>query len=346
MNKKRNFQLDAMKGIGILLVLIGHISHNKGLNTWIYSFHMPLFFFISGIIYCISNKVDSKNYFTKKFKSLMIPYFTFSFMTFVYWFLIERHIRDTTVSAIHQFYQIFISQGGDRNHEYNVVLWFLPCLFVMEILFDYLNKNLRNKKHVVLALIVCSFLGYILTQYNAVRLPFSIDTMLVAIPFYGLGFFMTNHLESINSFFHKYRFISMPIFVISSLLVAIYYGGTNLNNNEYANYFLFYILALSGIGLVTFISNYIKNNKFFLFLGMNSLILMCIHEPLKRILLILISKVIRIEVDILRYNILLILFVTLVMLIVMWPLITIVNRYFTFMLGKTVNIKKLNIIKD
>lgn len=63
MNRMRNSQLDILKGIGISLVLVGHVSRNGVLNNWIYSFHMPLFFFISGALYYLSKKVDSKSFF-------------------------------------------------------------------------------------------------------------------------------------------------------------------------------------------------------------------------------------------------------------------------------------------
>lgn len=40
--------LDVLKGIGIILVAIGHIYHNQVIFNWLYSFHMPLFFFAAG----------------------------------------------------------------------------------------------------------------------------------------------------------------------------------------------------------------------------------------------------------------------------------------------------------
>ncbi|MBF1069294.1 MAG: acyltransferase family protein, partial [Prevotellaceae bacterium] len=47
---KRIEALDIAKGIGIILVIIGHMSSSY-LRDWIYSFHMPLFFIISGICF-------------------------------------------------------------------------------------------------------------------------------------------------------------------------------------------------------------------------------------------------------------------------------------------------------
>ena len=50
--KKRNEQIDVARGIAILLVILGHsfYSIEDPLNKIILSFHMPLFFFLSGIV--------------------------------------------------------------------------------------------------------------------------------------------------------------------------------------------------------------------------------------------------------------------------------------------------------
>lgn len=66
--KKRDPNLDIMKGIGILLVIFAHIFHNSGI---IYQFHMPLFFILSGAAMTYSS---SRYSFKKKFKTLLIPY--------------------------------------------------------------------------------------------------------------------------------------------------------------------------------------------------------------------------------------------------------------------------------
>ena len=77
--KKRNSIIDIAKGIGIALVILGHITDNSDCKQLIYMFHMPLFFFISGISFKYSYTKDSsfKKFFRKKIKSIMIPYFIF-----------------------------------------------------------------------------------------------------------------------------------------------------------------------------------------------------------------------------------------------------------------------------
>lgn len=335
MIKQRKAQLDILKGIGILMVLIGHISRNGILNNWIYSFHMPLFFFISGMLYYLSNKIDSKSFFLKKIRGLIVPYLVFAFITFIYWGVIERHLRGAGgVSVGYQFLEIFISQGGDKSHEYNVVLWFLPCLFMMEIIFDWVYKKFKQNKRILISMILFSIIGYVLSKFCHFRLPFSLDTLCVAIPFYGIGFFVAPNLDKINTNINRYKWGYGLVLTIVSGIIAITYGGSNLNNNTYSNYILFYFVGVIGILFMIVISNLIGERKSLLFLGKNTLILMCIHEPLKRIILIIISKLSGIPVEVLRSNLITILIVTIILIGVMYPAIIIINRYLPFMLGK------------
>ena len=51
MEKERLSWLDVLKGIGIILVVMGHIYSNSIIFNWLYSFHMPLFFFAAGCVY-------------------------------------------------------------------------------------------------------------------------------------------------------------------------------------------------------------------------------------------------------------------------------------------------------
>lgn len=79
--EKRHYDfLDAMKGMGILLVVLGHVSLIEPLNTVIYAFHMPLFFFISGFLFFSSRK---EHFAVRRVKSLLTPYFVFLCSPFV-----------------------------------------------------------------------------------------------------------------------------------------------------------------------------------------------------------------------------------------------------------------------
>lgn len=79
---------------GIIFVVMGHSGFTNeiiserlsGLQKWIYSFHMPLFFFISGYLFSLTNKslsnIQSGQFIKKKLKRLMIPYFVLGTIIF------------------------------------------------------------------------------------------------------------------------------------------------------------------------------------------------------------------------------------------------------------------------
>ncbi len=76
--------IDVARGIAILLVVLGHCigNLNDPGNRFILAFHMPLFFFLSGM--CISeNVIPAKNYLVKKVKNLLVPQAVLGTLNFI-----------------------------------------------------------------------------------------------------------------------------------------------------------------------------------------------------------------------------------------------------------------------
>ena len=83
---KRDKVIDVAKGIGIILVILAHVLKGKNIFVLevIYYFHMPLFFFISGLLSYYDKSNNFKEFLLKKFKSIIIPYIVFSIISFIY----------------------------------------------------------------------------------------------------------------------------------------------------------------------------------------------------------------------------------------------------------------------
>ena len=80
-NNKRLDYFDIAKGIGIILVIIAHIEYvDQGIRNYIVSFHMPLFFIISGMLMYITGEKERpvKNLLLKKLRRIMLVYLVFS----------------------------------------------------------------------------------------------------------------------------------------------------------------------------------------------------------------------------------------------------------------------------
>ena len=73
--------LDVLKGIGIILVAIGHIYSNQIFFDWLYSFHMPLFFLAAGWVYKEKTVLTDIK---RRIQTIVIPYFSFGFLVLIY----------------------------------------------------------------------------------------------------------------------------------------------------------------------------------------------------------------------------------------------------------------------
>ena len=88
--------VDVLKGIGIILVVVGHVYLNRTVRDWLYSFHMPLFFLAAGWLY---KEKPILTDIKRRIQTIVVPYFSFGLLVLLYWQVIER--RSLIVLCIH-----------------------------------------------------------------------------------------------------------------------------------------------------------------------------------------------------------------------------------------------------
>lgn len=177
MTKTRIEYIDILKGFGIILVVLGHVTLNSDLYHFIYAFHMPLFFIVSGMFLH-----DKQGFIRRQAKSLLIPYLSFGLLTFVYWWLVESRFRELPAGETiwGQFINLFFPTGTQHC---NVVLWFLPCLFLACVMGNYLNRWITSRP-IKISLMVCLIctVGFIHGNY-----PYHIGQAIQALPYISIG---------------------------------------------------------------------------------------------------------------------------------------------------------------
>lgn len=335
---KRDRSLDIMKGIGILLVVFAHVFHKSGI---IYQFHMPLFFILSGAAMTYSKSGFSLK---KKAKSLLVPYIVFSLICFVYWALIESRFRPMHDVAIfgdgiglnvklQQLLNIFTAINCKPAFIYNIVLWFLPCLFMAELLYSKIKGTKVEWVIDVLCIIVC----YVAVN-SSNGWPWCLGEAVVSVPFLSLG----------NSFYQplikvlKKRTIYAVVTGVICLLAFIFIFLLLNPHTDMAHNIIpkeFYLMAILGSLCVLILSLEIdkfaiRGGQYLAYLGRNSLVIMCVHEPLKRIILMVLSKGMSIPTDIIRNEIGMSIVTTLIVVAVCIPIIEIINRKISWAIGK------------
>ena len=241
--------VDIAKGIGMILVIAGH-TFALEYSAPIYTFHMPLFFLLSGLF--IHTNEDIRTYTFKRAKSLLLVWLIAFLICFGICLLIPSWRELITVNAI-----VKDLYSANTNVVQNSSLWFLICLFAAEILF-WVIDNIKQKMNpylfyslfILYALIVLrlpSILNY-LSQYVPLmdnRLPWKIDTALCATVFIAMGNWCKPY---ITKYISKLNIIYVIIIAICWFILTKYNGWTNMNALSYGHYrLLFYPIACIGM---------------------------------------------------------------------------------------------------
>ena len=141
MQNKRLAYLDMAKGVGIFLVVLGHIEYIEETTLrWIFSFHMPLFFVIGGFL-SYKKREDSKNLpdsLKSKARGILIPYVSFSLI------LLTMNTLSCLLDPKFLSGEALARQYLDTATGYGVhILWFLPAYFIASASFLILIKKCR-----------------------------------------------------------------------------------------------------------------------------------------------------------------------------------------------------------
>lgn len=293
---KRRIDIDILKGILILLVVVGHQAPAP-ISTVIYWFHMPSFFIISGLLHK-EEVISFGGYAKKKVKSLLIPYVVYCALIVL---IIERNPKDF----------LFDILGGGSRYTYGVY-WFVPALFITEMVFFLINKVVEksNKKVIIIAvlaiaLIVISSL-YSLFFYSNLegdytgwpmkyQVPWSLDVCLMSLGYYSLGYVFKKISENDK--------VKLLLYIgFSAFLLCIVGGATgflsykfDMKTVQYSNWGLNIVLPLCGFAFCFIIAKWIAQipgvRTFFSSLGMESMAIMFLHGQF----LVLIGKIFKEE---------------------------------------------------
>ena len=132
--------IDIAKGYGILFVIFAHLDVGI-LGTWIYTFHMPLFFLLSGYVFGL--KYDFRTFVNKKIHSIVIPYITLGIPMIIFKILSYYHASTLDISTIKELIVDFCLQRRFWT------LWYIACLFWLNIIFYIIVSKLKKIKCIV-----------------------------------------------------------------------------------------------------------------------------------------------------------------------------------------------------
>lgn len=189
--KKRISYLSTARVIGILLVVLGHsypfnVPLGQGfefLRTFIYSFHMPLFVFLSGFLAAKSNHIP-KDYIANRAGKLLIPYFVLSLAFFLPKVLLQGYLNDTVSFS---FTYLLRSELIPRENVWGH-FWFLPVIFYLGV-FSVLLKTVFQKPWARTIILICSYLVLWLPKTTD---WFALEDLRLNLFWYVLGYILSD----------------------------------------------------------------------------------------------------------------------------------------------------------
>lgn len=290
MSSERIEWIDTLKFLGILFITIGHLGDGSGLlYRFVYLFHVPLFFFLSGVFHRRKNKM--KTLIQKKFTTLLVPYFLLSVISCIIFYFRFPGSEKSYTEAIKAIF------FGIRNTTfYAEGLWFFPCLFLISIIFEIILLISKRKSLVTLLI---SFSMFYLISIVPNKTPaadpqfiFNIDSAVYYIIYYCAGYYSSRILINIE------KINSNLIYLVTTfclLLVAIYYSNgvafiyNKLQGNKFANSTATLLISASIILSMIFFSITLSKIKITSFIGRQTLVICGTENISKGIILSVIT---------------------------------------------------------
>ena len=332
--------IDTLKALAIFMVVIGHtIGLPKPVEQLIFSFHMPIFFWLSGLLVKDSIKeIPLGTYVKKKAISRLIPYLSFSILSYILWFFLFRHFgtqAQLDISPLRTFTGIFYGNGINHWMDHNTVLWFFLCLFITEILFFFIIK-IPSRFWFIVTLLLFSMGGYMDTRLNppdGFRLPWNTDIALSMVVFYGIGYLCRGLLKG--------GFLKRPALQwgLAAVCLACYLPCSLVNGKvavvagNYGNYFYFYAGALSGIFFWTLMAMQIPSSRLVSKIGDSTLIIFPLHLLVFPFLTAILVYGFKIPSSIKENSILLSIAYAVVSILVLLPVADVIKKYFPLLIG-------------
>lgn len=314
---KRTDWIDVLKCFGILAVIIGHIYRNDTVLGWFYSYHMPLFFFAGGLVY---KKRDILSDLKARLYSTIVPYFVFGTLIALYWYFVERSFRDIDQTLGGAF--LGLISGQYEYLEFHSHLWFLPCFFVTAVVYNILmNIGGKPVAYTVSLLITAAWVIFPIPS-----LPWGVDRVMMYIGLYAAGHAFMEHGAGEKT-------SALPLWIKAVGAAVLLCASVLLTDNGLTLGVMKYVTALAGIMAFLLIAMMTERVKLFVYVGRITLVTLCIHGPVYRVLIKLISIPMNCTTDEVRSNILPVLLITVVTTAICAAVYELLKRFVPWIIG-------------
>lgn len=267
-NKKRETALDVAKGIGIIFIVLSHTTEDgESIRNFLFAFHVPLFFILSGYFF----KPDIRKIFKRG----------------IIWGAVYLILSLIDVAVLYVFQPALLTKNAlikgllcmDNQMIFNSPKWFLPVLFeVWVISCFFLRIKERARNFLVVLLLVAGF-------FLRDKLIFGISICILGTVFFYVGYILRDKNILNRYIAPQKKTVQMSVAVICFIAVYILSqlnGMVSMQNLQYGYYMIFLINALIGSAATILLGYVMQRSKLLAYYGQNTLIIFLTHYYIVR----------------------------------------------------------------
>lgn len=319
MTKKRIEWLDFARVFVMFLVIVDHLGlENRFIRDFIWSFHMPVFFFISGIFH--SNKLPWGEFLKKNFFRLLLPVVLWHIISMCSWDPVFYYVTDRSNWLSHYVQaQVDFVTGNICGFG-----WFMICLFWLKVI----DKLLANLKYGGVCCILLPLICYCIN--TEIRIPFYVLNAFMAYPFFKFGFYMKGRLTSgaILSVQKKCAYMLLSFLLLVALVAYNTCGSLNAieyGKNALVCYLQGFIGCLFIVSLCMLIYQLLGHKASFT-LGNGTIVLLLLQPPFLLVFKLICRALFHPAHSAPYFDILSAMISAVVIITIMYPIILIINK--------------------
>lgn len=309
MNAQRISWIDIAKCIGIIAIVFGHCS--SGILTCVcFSFNSIIFFVLAGMTFCrkeepadiyfnFGRERTLKNFLCKAFRTLIAPYLFWGLVSILIYSVMGK-LTAQTLHMPQSHFQIgknliFLLYGNSDTgyFEWNRPLWFLPCLFIVELLWFLILKipaNSRSIKNptwgIYAAVMALSAANMVFLSYsgNKFVLPFELETAISMMFFFGIGLLCRN--KKFIRLMHTYvltdkkllQYFYLAFGTGLTIFLSAANGLTDTRSDYFSNAFIYILNALCACSLIIFTARILSCCPWMEYIGQRTMAILAMHK--------------------------------------------------------------------
>ncbi len=275
---KRKIELDYVKGFAILAMLFSHCMATENvILSWITSFHMAVFFVVSGILKAekeLSSLTlkEVGQYLKKRSFQLLVPYFIFGVLL-IFFFQALALISGEELTIVSQLLDLCTFYGIES-------LWFIPIFFFSEFIFNFIYIRLPKWIRVSILVITVIALSILLHFFEPTEVKVLRFLIKIVI---SLSFMYIGYIIGRCDLVQKCNILVAIVMLISASIATYFNGPVGISAIQLGNVCLFYLNAvlISFALLVIFkkiSEHWFKYFKWLEFFGKNTIVILCTNN--------------------------------------------------------------------